>query len=215
MITHKNIEKYITDHTTAEDPLLAELNRETYLKALNPRMLSGHPQGRVLEMISKLIQPETILEIGTYTGYSALCLAKGLRNGGKMHTIEYNDEIVKFPKKYFKKAGLENKITLHVGDALRIIPTLNTTFDLIFIDADKKQYLDYYNLCINHLNPGGIILTDNVLWDGKVVRESEKNDPDTKAILDFNKTMANDDNIEVIILPVRDGISVVRKKSNA
>lgn len=205
------IEKYIELNSTAEDVLLAELSRETSLKVINPRMLSGHPQGKCLEMISKLMRPERILEIGTFTGYSGICLARGLKEGGHMYTIERNDEIIHFSEKYFKKAGLEDSITVHVGDALQIIPNIDEEFDLIFIDADKQQYGAYYDLCIDKLKSGGVILTDNVLWAGKVVEEGEVRDADTRAILEFNKRLACDVRVEVVILPLRDGISMLRK----
>jgi caffeoyl-CoA O-methyltransferase len=212
MIINKDIENYIENNSTEEDTLLAELNRETYLKVLNPRMLSGHTQGRLLEIISKIISPLNILEIGTYTGYSGICLARGLKKGGHLHTIESNDEIIHIPETYFKKAGLSDAITIHKGDALKIIPTLDITFDLVFIDADKQQYFDYYNLCIEKLCSGGIILADNVLWDGKVIDKATHNDPDTHAIIKFNETLRNDSRVEVVILPLRDGISIIRKK---
>ena len=211
MIINKDIEKYIEDHSSSEDDLLAELNRETHLKALNPRMLSGHPQGKLLEIISKIISPQNILEIGTYTGYSGICLARGLKAGGELHTIEQNDEIIRFPKSYFKKAGLENSSTIHIGDALKIIPTLNIPFDLVFIDADKQQYLEYFELCIDKIPKGGIILVDNVLWDGKVLNNTINNDADTDSIIKFNDTIKKDTRVEVVILPIRDGISVIRK----
>lgn len=211
MIVPEIIEQYISNNSSQEDSLLAELNRETHIKAINPRMLSGHLQGRFLEILSKLMNPQYILEIGTYTGYSGICLARGLRPEGHMHTIEINDEIIRFPKKYFEKAGISDKTTIHIGDALEIIPKLDIEFDLIFIDADKQQYTDYYELCFSKLKPGGIILTDNVLWDGKVVEDNAE-DPDTKAILEFNSQIANDIRVEVILIPLRDGLSVIRKK---
>jgi predicted O-methyltransferase YrrM len=212
MIIAKSIEAYINAHATPEDPLLAELNRETHLKAINPRMLSGHPQGLLLQTISKMLRPNNILEIGTFTGYSAICLAKGLKLGGQLHTIEKNDEIIHFSKKYFKKANLNNSIFTHIGNALDIIPTLNYTFDLVFMDGNKQQYLDYYNLCLEKLSSGGIILADNVLWDGKVTQEYNPSDSDTVAINNFNKTIMEDNRVEVIILPIRDGISLIRKR---
>lgn len=211
MIVSKEIEKYIEQHSTPEDTVLAELNRETYLKAINPRMLSGKLQGRFLEMISKIINPTNILEIGTFTGYSGICLARGMKKGGHLHTIECNDEIIRFPEKYFQKAGISDSATIHHGDAIEIIPTLKTSFDLVFIDADKKQYLNYFELCFNKIQKGGVILTDNVLWDGKVLQNTSPIDDDTKAILDFNRTISSDKRVEVIILPLRDGISIIRK----
>ena len=211
MIINKEIEKYIEAHSSEEGTLLAELNRETHLKVLNPRMLSGHPQGKLLEIISKMVYPTNILEIGTYTGYSAICLARGLKEGGQLHTIEQNDEIIRFPKSYIKKAGLNNSITIHIGDALKIIPELNISFDLVFIDADKQQYLEYFKLCIDKIPSGGIILVDNVLWDGKVLNNSANNDADTLSIIEFNDVIKNDSRVEVVILPIRDGISIIRK----
>ncbi|HBH48394.1 MAG TPA: methyltransferase [Bacteroidales bacterium] len=210
MLIDSRLEEYILSNTSKEDPLLAELRRETHLKVLNPRMLSGHPQGKLLEMISKMLSPNKILEIGTYTGYSGICLARGLKKGGHLHTIEVNDEITRFPKKYFEKAGLSGSTTIHCGDALKIIPALNETFDLVFIDADKKQYLDYFNLCIKKMPSGGILLADNVLWSGKVLKQADINDPETQSILEFNKAMVSDSRVETIILPIRDGISIVR-----
>jgi len=207
-----NIEDYILDHSDQEDPVLAELNRETNLKVLRPRMLSGHLQGKVLEMISKMINPEKILEIGTYTGYSAICMARGLKEKGILHTIEINDELEDFILKYIKKAELENKIKLHFGDARSIIPELNEQFDLAFIDADKREYIEYYNIVLNYLNPGGFILVDNVLWSGKVIELDEPDDEYTKGVVEFNQYIKNDDRIEKVILPVRDGLTLIRKK---
>lgn len=207
-----NIEEYILNHSDSEDPILAELNRETNLKVLRPRMLSGHLQGKILEMISKMIQPEKILELGTYTGYSAICLAKGLKENGKLHTIEINDELEDIITKYIEKAELTDKIKLHFGDATSIIPKLNEQFDLVFIDADKREYLDYYNLVLDFVKPGGFILADNVLWSGKVIELEEPDDEYTKGIFDFNKFLKNDDRVEKVILPLRDGLTLIRKK---
>jgi caffeoyl-CoA O-methyltransferase len=206
------IEKYILDHTEAESSLLALLNRETQHKILLSRMLSGHLQGKFLEMISKMINPDNILEIGTYTGYSAICLAQGLTDGGKIHTIEINDELESFIRPYFVKAGLENKIYLHIGDAIEIVPKLNCEFDLIFIDGDKRQYLDYYKIVIEKIRPGGFILVDNVLWSGKVVLPLNPNDDYTSGIMEFNDFVHNDSRVENVILPIRDGIMMLRKK---
>lgn len=211
MIINPDIEKYILNNTSKEDPILAELNRETNIKAINPRMLSGHPQGKILELISKMVSPEKILEIGTFTGYSAICLAKGLKDGGELHTIERNDELLWLQNKYFKKSGLEDKIYQHIGDAMKIIPNLNHFFDLVFIDADKKNYIDFLHLILNKIRQGGIIITDNVLWDGKVVDSNCNEEVDTKAIKNFNKLLSEHEDLEVVILPVRDGISIVRK----
>jgi predicted O-methyltransferase YrrM len=210
---NSNIEEYILDHSDQEDPILAELYRETNLKVLNPRMLSGHLQGKVLEMISKMIHPEKILEIGTYTGYSAICLAKGLTESGILHTIEINDELEDFISKYLHKSGLENKVKLHFGDARKIIPEINEQFDLVFIDADKREYLEYYNIILEHIKPEGFILVDNVLWSGKVIEQELPEDLHTKGISEFNEFIKNDNRIEKVILPLRDGLTLIRKKN--
>jgi len=206
------LEKYILDHSEKEDELLYELNRETHKKMLRPRMLSGHLQGKTLEMLSKLLQPSQILEIGTYTGYSAICLARGLPEGGQLHTIESNDELEDFVQHYFKRAGLQDKITLHIGYALDIIRELTGPFDLVYLDADKTEYSDYLKLCKERLSPGGCILADNVLWDGKVVHP-DTNDPDTMGIHHFNETVKNDPDLEKVILPIRDGLMMIRKRT--
>jgi len=211
MIVNKKIEEYIKQNTSDEDDILHELNRETHIKILNPRMLSGHPQGKLLELISKIKNPGNILEIGTFTGYSTICLAKGLKEGGTLHTIEKNDELTEIQNKYFKKAGINDKIKVYIGDALNIIPKLNINFDLVFIDADKKDYLKFYELSLTRLTKGGIIITDNVLWNGKVLDDKKMTDNDTEAIKMFNKTVKNDMRSECVILPVRDGISLIRK----
>jgi caffeoyl-CoA O-methyltransferase len=208
----QKLEQYILEHTEAESNLLAELNRETYHKVLLPRMLSGHLQGKVLEMISKMMQPAYILEVGTYTGYSALCLAQGLKEGGILHTIEINDELENFTKSYIQKSGLEDKIKFHIGDATEIIPQLPDNIDLVFIDADKRQYLDYYKMIIDKTRSGGIVLVDNVLWDGKVVADNNTKDDYTKGIMEFNDFVHQDKRVENVILPVRDGIMMLRKK---
>ena len=207
-----NIEEYILNHSDSEDPVLAELNRETNLKILRPRMLSGHLQGKILEMLSKMIRPEKILELGTYTGYSAICLAKGLQENGKLYTIEINDELEDIITKYIDKANLTEKIKLHFGDARSIIPEINEQFDLVFIDADKREYLEYYNLVFDFVRPGGFILADNVLWSGKVIELEEPDDEYTKGIFDFNKFLKSDDRVEKVILPLRDGLTLIRKK---
>jgi predicted O-methyltransferase YrrM len=207
-----NIEQYILDHSDAEDPVLAELNRETNLKILRPRMLSGHLQGKILEMISKMIQPERILELGTYTGYSAICLAKGLKPDGLLYTIEINDELEDFISKYLIKAGLEKKVKLYFGDARKLVPEINEQFDLVFIDADKREYLEYYHMVFDFVKPGGFILADNVLWSGKVVELDQPDDEYTKGIFDFNRYIKNDERVEKVILPLRDGLTLIRKK---
>jgi predicted O-methyltransferase YrrM len=208
----EKIDNYVVDHSQNEPELLQQLNKETWQKVLNPRMLSGGYQGRILSMISKLIQPKTILEIGTYTGYSALCLAEGLQKNGTLFTIDKNEELEDFAKKYFKQSPYTSQIKQLVGNALTILPTLNEKFDLVFIDADKANYSTYFNMIIEKMNSGGVILSDNVLWSGKVVEEIEPNDKDTKALVEFNKMLNSDDRIETILLPIRDGLSISRVK---
>ncbi len=204
-------EKYIIDHTSPEDEVLASLNRETHLKVLYPRMLSGHVQGRILEMISRMIRPERILEIGTYTGYSAICLAKGLTKDGFLHTIEINPELDEIAGRYFIKAGLESRIIRHTGDALEIIPKLNEQFDLVFIDAAKEHYPDYYRLVFDKVKKGGFIMADNALWDGKVVSDKNAPDKETQGIMTFNDLVQQDDRVENVLLSDRDGLMVIRK----
>ena len=208
----KDIDRYILDHIDEEDPVLTELDRETHQKVLGARMLSGHLQGQILTMIAKMIQPKTILELGTFTGYSAICLAKGLEEGGKLITIELDDELEAFAKKYFKKAGFEKRIEQRIGSALEIIPTLNEKFDLVFIDADKREYVQYYNLLIDRLNSGSYILADNTLWSGKVLDEPKADDWQTKGIIEFNEQLKKDNRVEKVILPLRDGMTLIRKK---
>ena len=205
------IEQYILNHSEKEDDLLYELYRETHQKVLHPRMLSGHLQGKILEMLSKLLQPSRILEIGTYTGYSAICLARGLSEGGTLNTIEVNDELEDFINHYLERSGLNDRITLHIGDALEIIKGFSGSFDLIYIDADKREYPDYLKLCSKKLRSGGCLLADNVLWDGKVVSPDIK-DKHTMGIHRFNEMVKNDPELEQVILPLRDGLMMVRKK---
>ncbi|MCT4600638.1 MAG: O-methyltransferase [Marinifilaceae bacterium] len=209
---NKEIDDYILNHTSDEDEILKNLRRETNLKIMAPRMLSGHLQGQLLTLLSKIKAPNRILEIGTFTGYSAICLAKGLVRGGKLFTIDVNDELADFSNKYIKKAELDSSIEAIIGPALDIIPKLKEKWDLVFIDADKREYLDYYNAVIDNLNPGGIILVDDVLWDGKVIEEIVKKDKQTKAIVDFNNYIQEDERVENIIIPLRHGLSVIRKK---
>lgn len=204
------LEKYLLEHSTPEDPLLADLYRQTHIRFVNPNMVSGHMQGRLLEMISRMVQPENILEIGTFTGYSAICLAKGLRPGGKLITIELNDELTTFAGSYFKKAGLSSVIEQHTGNALKIIPRLKFLFDLVFIDADKREYVDYYKVVIDKVKPGGFIIADNVLWGGKVMQKKTR-DPQASGIIEFNEMMCNETGVEKLILPVRDGLMLIRK----
>ncbi len=207
----EQITNYITSHSTLEDPVLAKLNRETHLKMIYPRMISGPLQGKLLQFISQMIQPNYILEIGTFTGYSAICLAKGLAENGKLITIDINDELTLFSQKYFKEAGLSSKIELLTGNAIDIIPTLPYTFDLIFIDADKKEYVSYYNTGFDKLAQGGFVIVDNALWGNKVVNESKNSDQETQAIKKLNDLIFNDPRVENIILPIRDGINLIRK----
>lgn len=210
-ITDPAILKYATLNSSFEDKILAELNRETHLKVLYPNMLSGHLQGKLLEFISMMVQPEYILEIGTYTGYSAICLAKGLKEGGKLITIERNDELLEYPKKYIAKAGLQDKIEPMSGDAFDVIPKLDYMFDLVFLDADKKDYSKLYKLIFDKVKKGGFILADNVLWYGKVIEEPVPSDIDTLEIQYFNNLIKNDSRVENIILPIRDGINLIHK----
>ena len=206
----EELEDYIERHSEKEPELLAALNKETYQKVLLPRMLSGHFQGRVLSMLSKLIRPTNILEIGTYTGYSALCLCEGMQDDGAMHTIDIKEELVDFQRKYFDKSPWGNQITQHLGEALTIIPTLDLKFDLVFIDADKENYLHYYELIVPKMNRGGIILSDNVLWSGKVVEPLEPNDVSTNVLVEYNAHLKNDPRVETVLLPIRDGLTVSR-----
>ena len=207
------LDQYILDHISPEDDFLYELNRETNLNVLHSRMLSGHLQGQILSMISCMVKPRCILEIGTFTGYSALCLAKGLAEGGQLHTIEIDDELESIARKYFLKSGMADRIVQHIGDARQIIPTIRSLFDLVFIDADKREYCDYYRLIFDRVPIGGFILADNVLWDGKVVDPNAANEEQTRGILEFNDLVQNDCRVKNVILPVRDGIMIVQKVS--
>ena len=206
------LDDYVCDHTSAESPLLYELNRQTHLTVLQSRMLSGHFQGRLLSMISHMIRPQRILEIGTYTGYSALCFLEGLAENGKITTIDINEELADLVNEYIGRAAAGNKIEYMVGDAMELIPGLNEQFDLVFIDADKKNYCHYYDLVFDKVKPGGYILADNVLWSGKVTGEYEKADADTKMLMDYNKKVQEDPRVENILLPVRDGLMLARKR---
>ncbi|HEX8575546.1 MAG TPA: O-methyltransferase [Flavobacterium sp.] len=205
-----DLEDYIEKHSENEPELLAKLNKETYQKVLLPRMLSGHFQGRVLSMLSKLVRPLNILEIGTFTGYAALCLCEGMRENGLLHTIDIKEELVDLQRKYFDLSPWGNQIVQHLGEALAIIPTLDTTFDLVFIDADKENYINYYELVLPKMNKGGIILSDNVLWSGKVVEALQPNDSSTKVLLEYNLLLKNDPRVETVLLPIRDGLTVSR-----
>jgi len=208
----EKLDGYVVRHSEDEPPLLKALTRETYQKILQPRMLSGHYQGRVLSVLSKLIRPKVILEIGTFTGYSALCLAEGLSLDGVLHTIDINEELVDFQRTYFDKSDYGSQIIQHLGPALDIIPTLDTHFDLVFMDADKPNYINYFNQIIDQLNPGGVILSDNVLWSGKVIEALEPNDLSTKIVLEYNKLLKEDPRIETVLLPIRDGLTVSIRK---
>ena len=205
------LDHYILCHISPEDDYLRELDRETHLKVLRSRMLSGHLQGQILSMISCMVKPKFVLEIGTFTGYSAICLAKGLAEGGQLHTIEIDDELESIAQKYFVKSGMASRITQHIGDARQIIPSLNQPFDLVFIDADKREYCDYYNLVFDRIPVGGFLIADNILWNGKVVDPEAAGEEQTRGILDFNNTVQNDPRVRNVILPVRDGIMVVQK----
>jgi caffeoyl-CoA O-methyltransferase len=207
------LDNYVVAHSQDEPELLQQLHRETYQKVLLPRMLSGHYQGRLLSMISKLVKPKNILEIGTYTGYSALCLAEGIQVSGELHTIDINEELFDFQRKYFDKSPYGKQIQQYLGNALDIIPKLDKTFDLVFIDADKKNYTNYFHAIIDKMNPGGIILSDNVLWSGKVLETTfKKEDTSTPALIEYNKLLKEDARVETLILAIRDGITICRKK---
>ena len=206
------LDEYVVNHSEDEPELLSELNKVTWQKVLAPRMLSGHYQGRILSMLSKMINPKSILEIGTYTGYSALCLAEGLRADGVLHTIDKNEELADFQQFFFDKSPYKDQIVKYIGNAIEIIPSIHEKFDLVFIDADKVNYSNYFDLVINKMNPGGIILSDNVLWSGKVLEKVEENDVDTEQIIRFNQKVKEDNRVETILLPIRDGLSLCRVK---
>jgi len=208
----EKIDNYVVNHSQKEPELLKQLNKETWQKVLNPRMLSGAYQGRLLAILSKLIHPKNILEIGTYTGYSALCLAEGMQKDGQLITIDKNEELENFAKKYFNKSNFKNQIQQVIGNALDVIPTLTQKFDLVFIDADKSNYINYFNLIIDKMNSGGVILSDNVLWSGKIIEDLKPNDVDTKTLIEYNKLLNTDPRVETILLPIRDGLTVTRVK---
>ena len=206
----EKIDEYVVDNSQKEPQILQELTKETRQRVLNPRMLSGAFQGRILSMISKIINPKDILEIGTYTGYSAICIAEGISNEATIDTIDKNEELEDIQNRYFKKSGFRDQIKQHIGNALEIIPTLDKKFDLVFIDADKSNYCNYFNLVIGKMKKGGIILSDNVLWSGKVVEKLDKKDIDTKALLEYNRLLNSDPRVETVLLPIRDGLSISR-----
>lgn len=208
----EKLDDYIVKHSQEEPKLLKQLTRETYQKILQPIMMSGPYQGRVLSMISKLKNPKSVLELGTFTGYSTLCLAEGLQPDGEIHTIDVNEELVDFQRKYFDKSDYGHQIIQHLGNALEVIPKLNKTFDLVFIDSDKPNYVKYFHLVIDKLNSGGILLSDNVLWHGKVVDKLDPKDLSTKAVLEYNNLLIEDSRIETVLLPIRDGLTISRKK---
>ena len=208
----EDLENYANEHTDNEPILLQELSKRTHLAVLQPRMISGHLQGRFLSLLSKMIHPKTILEIGTYTGYATLCLAEGLPANGVLHTIDIKEELIDLQREFFDRSGYGSQIVQHLGKAADIIPTLNTTFDLVFIDADKQNYSLYFDLVIEKMNRGGIILSDNVLWSGKVVEEVKHNDKHTQALMAYNKKIKNDPRVETVLLPIRDGITLSRVK---
>ena len=207
----QQIDDYACNHTQSESPLLTELNRETWAKVLIPRMLSGHLQGRALSMFSKMIQPQVILEIGTYTGYSAICLEEGLKENGKLYTIDINEELESMSSSYFEKAGIQHKVKQFIGNAIDIIPTINDHFDLVFIDADKENYSNYFDMVIDKMPIGGFIIADNVLWSGKVTEEVKANDTETQALKDYNSKIHQSDRVENILLPIRDGLMICQK----
>jgi predicted O-methyltransferase YrrM len=208
---NRKLEKFLLEHTTPEDPVLEDLYRQTHIRFVNPNMATGHLQGKFLELMSMMIKPENILEIGTFTGYSAICLSKGLKPGGKLITIELNDELSGFSRSYFCQAGAESKIIQMTGKAQDIIPGLDLMFDLVFIDGDKREYVEYYRLIIDKVKPGGFILADNVLWGGKVL-EKETTDPQARGIIYFNEMIRQETIIDYVIIPLRDGLMLIRKK---
>lgn len=205
-----HIDKYAVQHSQKEPEILQDLYRETWQKALVPRMISGHFQGRILSMISKLTSPRTVLEIGTYTGYSALCIAEGLQEGGVIHTLDHNEELFDFQRKYFDRSPYKENIVQHLGEALDLIPDIEGPFDLVFIDADKSNYTNYFNLIIDKMSPGGVILSDNVLWSGKVTEQPEEKDADTRELIRYNRLLNEDSRLETVLLPIRDGLTISR-----
>ncbi|MDR3119701.1 MAG: O-methyltransferase [Mediterranea sp.] len=205
-----SIDEYILQHIDPESDYLKALYRDTHVKLLRPRMVSGHVQGRLLKMLVEMIRPGLILEIGTYSGYSALCLAEGLKEGGMLHTFEINDEQEDFTRPWLERSAYADKIKFYVGDALKIVPRLGLTFDLVFVDGDKREYIDYYNMALEHLSPGGYIIADNTLWDGHVLQESHAADRQTAGIKAFNDYVTQDERTEKVMLPLRDGLTIIR-----
>lgn len=208
----QELEQYILHHIDSEGQLLSQLNRDTHVNLLRPRMLSGHLQGRILKMICQMIAPVRILELGTFTGYSALCMAEALPDNGELHTIEIDDELETFIRKYFDRSPYRDRIHLHIGDAREVVPRLDGTFDMVFIDANKRLYCDYYDLVFNKVRPGGFILADNTLWDGKILQSPLPSDAQTIGIMRFNEKVATDTRVEKVILPLRDGLTLIYKK---
>lgn len=208
----EKLDNYVCAHTENEPALLADLNRRTHVSILQPRMLSGHYQGRLLSMLAHMIQPKRVLEIGTYTGYSALCFAEGLQAGGKVTTIDVNEELEEFVRSYIEKANCTDKVEYIVGDAMEILAKMDEQFDLVFIDADKKNYCNYYELVFDKVKPGGYIIADNVLWSGKVLEDYDSLDRETKILMDYNKMIHEDERVQEILLPIRDGLMIARKK---
>ena len=208
------LEKYIHENSSPEDALLRELDRETHLRVINPRMISGHIQGKLLELIVKMFRPKNILEIGTFTGYSALCMAAGLEEGATIDTCEVDDELEAIAQSFFDRSAHGHKIKLHVGSALEIAPTLGKQFDLVFIDGDKREYPAYYNMLMDKglVHSGSVMLADNILWYGKVVQSVAHNDHHTQALIEFNRQVVEDSRVESVILPLRDGINIIRVK---
>ena len=206
------LDDYVCAHTENEPALLADLNRRTHVSILQPRMLSGHYQGRLLSMLAYMIQPKRVLEIGTYTGYSALCFAEGLQEGGKVTTVDVNEELEDFVQSYIEKANCADKVEYIVGDAMEVVAKMDEQFDLVFIDADKKNYCNYYELVFDKVKPGGYIIADNVLWSGKVLEDYDSLDRETKILMDYNKMVHEDERVQEILLPIRDGLMIARKK---
>lgn len=208
------LDQYVVDHSEMEPEVLRALNRETQLKILQPRMLAGHFQGRVLSMLSHMIRPKRVLEVGTYTGYSAICWTEGLQEGGSITTLEINEELEDMIRRYIEDAGVQDKIELRIGAATEIIPSMEGPFDLVYLDADKINYANYYDLVFDKLTPGGYIIADNVLWSGKILEDPSAMDEDTKALLDYSNKIQEDERVQNVLFPVRDGLMIARKLSN-